>query len=98
MFNHILKDIGERGTALSLDLGERPYLFGAGERGQFLCTDPEWRLQDGPGWEMQSTGPDWEAANFDGGPGWQMYGPPEWGCSSLVVGPPDGWRITVLPH
>ncbi|WP_155801092.1 hypothetical protein [Brevibacillus brevis] len=38
MFNHILKDIGERGTALSFDLGERP---------QFLFTGPEWKMEDG---------------------------------------------------
>ncbi|MFI8712947.1 hypothetical protein [Brevibacillus brevis] len=60
MFNHILKDIGERGTVLSFDLGERPYLFDAGERGQVLCTGPEWRLQDGPGWQMYGPPDGWE--------------------------------------
>lgn len=109
-----LKDVGERGISLSLDLGERP---------QVLFTGPEWKMEDGmklddgPGWSMKTSGPDWEGIKMDSGPewelkvsdsdwnlsldggvGWQMYGPPEWGCSSLVVGPPDGWRVTVLPH
>ncbi|MGG1154961.1 hypothetical protein ABE237_27900 [Brevibacillus formosus] len=49
------------------------------------------------GWQLKVSDPDWNLS-LDGGVGWQMYGPAEWGCSSLVVGPPDGWRITVLPH
>lgn len=85
MFNHILKDIGERGTALSFDLGERPYLFNAGERGQVLCTDPEWRLQEGPGWEMRFTGPDW-----------QLCGPPDGWDKTLQYGP--GETSTALLH
>ncbi|MGG4447652.1 hypothetical protein [Brevibacillus porteri] len=66
-----LKDVGERGIPLSLDLGERP---------QVLFTGPEWKMEDGPGWEtmkfdggpgwaMKTSGPDWEM-NMDGGPGW----------------------------
>lgn len=42
------------------------------ERGQILCTGPEWermKLDDGPGWEMRATGPDWELS-LDGGPSW----------------------------
>ncbi|WP_409176680.1 hypothetical protein [Brevibacillus fortis] len=100
MTYHILKDVGERGIPLSLDLGERPQVV--------LFTGPEWKMQEGPGWDsvkfddgpgwgMKATGPDW-GLNLDGGPGWQMYGPPEGGGSPLVVGPPDGWGKGILLH
>ncbi|MGK5512235.1 hypothetical protein ACSNN5_29575 [Brevibacillus formosus] len=116
MTYHILKDVGERGiplsldfgergTALSFDLGERSYFFDAGERGQVLCTDPEWQMQegpgwksvkfdDGPGWAMKTTGPDWELS-LDGGSGWQMYGPPEWNLDPVLCGPIETGKVVL---
>ncbi|ASJ55539.1 hypothetical protein BP422_19510 [Brevibacillus formosus] len=69
-----------------------------GERGQVMCTDPEWQmnatgpnwglsLDDGPGWAMKTTGPEWEVAKLDDGPGWEMKATgPDW---ELKVSDPD---------
>ncbi|MBH0333664.1 hypothetical protein ABH14_28705 [Brevibacillus brevis] len=87
-----LKDVGERGIPLSLDLGERP---------QVLFTDPEWKMEDGmklddgPGWAMKTSGPDW-GMNLDGGPGWQMqFTGPDW---ELKMDGGIGWNPMTLLH
>ncbi|MBG9944707.1 hypothetical protein ABE237_00930 [Brevibacillus formosus] len=68
-----LKDVGERGIPMSLDFGERctTLSFDLGERPQILFTGPEWKMDDGPGWDAMhfETDPDW-VLSLDGGPGW----------------------------
>lgn len=97
MTYHILKDVGERGIPLSLDFGER---------GQVLCTGPEWQMQDGPewermkfddgpGWAMKTSGPDWEGIKMDSGPDWELkLSDPDWELS-LDGGP--GWQLSGPP-
>ncbi|MBH0330145.1 hypothetical protein ABH14_10130 [Brevibacillus brevis] len=98
MTYHTLKDVGERGIPLSLDFGER---------GQVLCTGPEWQMQDGPGWEsmkfdngprweMKTTDPEWVAIKMDDGPGWEMqFTGPDWELN-MDGGP--GWNPMTLLH
>ncbi|MGG4449671.1 hypothetical protein [Brevibacillus porteri] len=71
--NFDLKDVGERGIRMRFDFGERctTLSFDLGERPQILFTGPEWKMDDGPGWDTMQfeTGPDW-VLSLDGGPGW----------------------------